>query len=244
MRAGANDSRVRAVCRRVFLATLCFLFVALPARSELVQDGGGWIIMSATGDFERVSPKLKRLRYWFDTQVRFLEDADGFSQSIVRPALGWSIFEGAAVWLGYEWLHTSNPGLPSTNEQQVWEQFTWSGSAASFTLLWRTRLEQRFRINESDVGLRLRQRVKATHPIHKGSAFSIAAYDEVFFHLKNTDWGTRSGFGQNRAFLGLAWNLEPEIASTIEFGYLNQYIYNRGRPDRMNHLVTLTVAFH
>ena len=236
--------QIHSACRHVFLAVVFITLVAFPARSEPVEDGGGWIIVSATGDFERLSPKLNRLKYWFDSQVRFLEDADGYYQSLARPALGWGIFEGGAVWLGYAWLHTATPGVPATNEHRIWEQFTWSGSAGSFTGLWRTRLEQRFRVKQDDIGLRLRQMFKATHPLYKGSAFSIAAYDEVFFHLKNTDWGTRSGFGQNRAFLGLAWNLEPEIASTIEFGYLNQYIYNRGRPDRMNHLVTLTVAFH
>ncbi len=43
--------------RHVFLAAVLFTLVAFPARSELVQDGGGWIIVNATGDFERFSPK-------------------------------------------------------------------------------------------------------------------------------------------------------------------------------------------
>lgn len=236
--------QIRSARRRVFMAVVFITLVAFPARSEPVEDGGGWIIVSATGDFERLSPKLNRLKYWFDSQVRFLEDSDGYNQSLVRPALGWEIFDGAAVWLGYGWLHTANPGVRSTNVHQVWEQFTWSKSLGSFTGSWRTRFEQRFLVGRSDVDLRLRQLIRATHPLYKGSAFSIAAYDEVFFHLKDTDWGLYEGFAQNRFFIGVAWNLAPKLSSTIEFGYLNQYIHNPRRTDRMNHLVTLGLAFH
>ncbi len=65
-------------------------------------------------------------------------------------------------------------------------------------------------------------------------------WDELFLPLNDTDWGARSGFGQNRAFGGLGVTLDPQRKVTLEFGYLNQYV-NRRDTDLMNHIVSLAL---
>lgn len=225
-------------------SVVLYLLLAATASAEVDQHGGGWIIVSATGDFEAASPKLARLKYWFDSQVRFLADEGGYYQSLIRPGLGWGVFKRGAVWVGYNWLRTDLEGIAPIDEQQVWEQFTWSEPAGDWSRLWRTRLEQRFVSGADDVGVRLRQLFRTSIPIQKGSPLSVAAYDEVFFNLNDTDWGREAGFDQNRFFIGMAWKLLPKLGTTLEIGYMNQYIDAPSGPNQLNHLVTATIAFN
>lgn len=217
---------------------------AAPAAADLSQDGGGWIVLVTQGDFGRLSPKLERLRYWFDPQVRFLDSTGGFSQALIRPGLGWTIFDHGALWAGYTWIRTEPVSGPHQTENQVWQQFTWSEPSGPFTRLWRTRLEQRFRTGSDDVGLRLRQLFKTTLPIRDGSPISISAFDEVFFHLRDTDWGADAGFDENRFFLGLAWRYAPKIGGTVEVGYMNRYIDKVGGTNVLEHLAMATFFFN
>ncbi len=239
-----------ATARRSLTASMLAAVIAAallhgaPARADLAQDGGGWLVFVAQGDFGGVSPKLERLRYWFDPQVRFLESTDGFSQGLLRPALGWEIFDSGALWLGYTWVRTAPKAGPTTDEHQFWQQFTWSEPSGSFTRLWRTRLEQRWRTDSDDMGLRLRQLFKTTLPLRKGSAFSIAAWDEVFFHLKDTDWGHDAGFDENRFFIGLGWKYAPKIGGVVEIGYMNRYIDKVGGTNVLEHLASATFFFN
>ncbi len=229
----------------MLVAVLAGLLMAgSPAHADLDQDGGGWLVLVAQGDFGRATPKLDRLLYWFDHQVRFLESNDGFSQTILRPALGWRIFDSGSLWLGYTWVGSVPENAPKTNEHQLWQQFSWSEPSGRFTRLWRTRLEQRWRDDSADVGLRLRQLFKTTLPIRKGSPVSIAAFDEVFFHLKSTDWGQEAGFDENRFFLGVAWTYSKRIGGTVEIGYQNRYIDKRGGTNVLEHLALATFFFN
>lgn len=67
-------------------------------------------------------------------------------------------------------------------------------------------------------------------------------WDEVFIHLNDTDFGTRAGFNQNRAFVGFGWKWNPETPkSRVEIGYLNQFIDSRTGSDRMNHLLAVNL---
>ena len=226
------------------VVALALCIAPASARADLDQDVGGWLVVVAQGDFGGVSPKLERLKYWFDPQVRFLGDNEGYSQALVRPALGWGIFDSGAVWAGYTYIHTTSPAGVDTHEHQAWQQFTWSEPSGRFSRLWRTRLEQRFRTDSDDVGVRLRQLFKTTVPIRKGSPVSVALFDEVFFHLRDTDWGNDAGFDENRFFLGMAWKYAPKVGGVVEVGYMNRYIDKVGAPNRLEHLFMATFFFN
>ena len=57
--------------------------------------------------------------------------------------------------------------------------------------------------------------------------------------LNDTDWGARKGFDRLRSFAGL----EVPVAgkATVEVGYLNQYVKNRGRADDVDHVLLVTL---
>lgn len=225
------------------LSALLLLVTSKPS-AAVQNDGGAWIVVVAQGDFGDVSPKLENLLYWFDPQVRFLGDSDGLSQALLRPALGWRIFESGEIHAGYTWLHSETPRGRSLTEHQAWQQFTWSEPSGSFTRQWRTRLEQRFLTTSDDVGVRLRQMFRTTIPIRKGSSISVAASDEVFFHLRDTDWGQQAGFDENRFFIGLDWKYAAKVGATFELGYMNRYVEIPGVPNRLEHLALATFYFN
>ncbi|HEV7281160.1 MAG TPA: hypothetical protein VGN57_13235 [Pirellulaceae bacterium] len=77
----------------VRLVVLAILALATPnaSRGDTVDDFGQWTAFFTQGELGGDSSPI---RYWFDGQVRLLEDADGFNQSLVRPGLGWALRTG------------------------------------------------------------------------------------------------------------------------------------------------------
>ena len=57
---------------------------------------------------------------------------------------------------------------------------------------------------------------------------------EPYFSLRDTDWGGDAGLVQNRLFLGLNSRINEHL--TLEYGYLNQFLFLDSASDRSNHL--------
>ncbi len=110
----------------------------------------------------------------------------------------------------------------------------------AFRLQSRTHLEQRFLDTGSDTGWRFRQFVKLSRYLPNRTRMSLEIYDEMFLDLNGTDWGQRSGFSQNRLFIGLGVRLDERRRSRIEVGYLNQFL-NRSRQDRINQILSVNL---
>ena len=92
------------------------------------------------------------------------------------------------------------------------------------------------------MGWRLREMLRFEKPLREGSdAVNALVYAEGFLALNSTDWGARSGFDQLRSFAGVEVGLPG--ASTLELGYLNQAINQRGGNSRINHVASVTLFF-
>jgi len=104
----------------------------------------------------------------------------------------------------------------------------------------RTRLEQRFFEGEGETGWRLRQFFKTTAPLGADLGPFVSLWDELFYDLHDTDFGQRRGLRQNRAFVGLGWHLSEAGRTTLEVGYLNQWI-DRPNVDGLNHVLSMNV---
>ncbi len=196
-----HSTVVRALTIVIALSTA---FTVGMAHAETQNDNGLWVVAIAQGSAGSEGSDPSRVKWWLDVQARFSGDADGFSQGIVRPGIGYAVTEKAAVWLGYAWIRTLPASGGNLDEHQVWEQLTWSSRLNQINFLSRTRLEQRFRDGGDDTGWRLRQFFKFTYPLPNKPSVSLVGYDELFFALNNTDWGAESGFDRNRLFLGAA----------------------------------------
>jgi hypothetical protein len=215
------------------------LLLAVSGRvhAQTIDDTGCWLALFARGDIGHEDST--RFKWWFDGHARFFDDAGGFGQSIVRPGIGYALNECATVWTGYGWIRSSPGSSPDFDEHRVWQQLTWSKRLDPTTLGFRSRLEQRFLETGSDTGWRFRQLVSWRRQMPCAPQLSLVAWDEVFIHLNDTNWGAEGGYDQNRLFLGFGWKCHPESRLRVETGYLNQHVNRSGFPDVANHLVAI-----
>jgi hypothetical protein len=227
-----NTTRRSALCLLLLLCTF-----QQPTSAQVIDDGGQWTALFAQDKFTPES----RLRWWFDGHYRLFDDSDGFGQSIVRPGIGLDIGDKSALWAGYGWIRTSPIQGNDTDEHRIWQQWTWSQAADPFTFAARTRLEQRLVESFDDTGLRLRQFVRAQKDLGLCSKHTFVVWDELFIAFNDTDWGQRSGFDQNRAFVGFGFKRHHASNWHVEIGYMNQTVNQRGPADRSNHILAVNV---
>ena len=213
-----------------------------PAYSQVVDDTGAWFALFSNGDIE--SDQSNRLRWWFDGHVRTFDDTNGFGQSIMRPGIGYRLSDSATVWAGYGWINTSPAGPANFDEHRIWQQLTWSEDLDGTSLGFRSRLEQRLLETGSDTGWRFRQLVSARRPLAGSPNLSFVAWDEIFVHLNDTDWGAQGGFDQNRLFLGLGFKQDPNSPVRVEVGYLNQFIDRLATHNLCNHLISVNLFWN
>lgn len=209
------------------------------AASSLERDFQSWINITSVGNLNN-NGCLNRLRYWLESQQRLGDNSREYTQILLRPGLGYALSNNATIWLGYAWIYTAPPNSPIRfKENRIWQQLLWIQSLPSFTFMSRTRTEQRFLENNYKTAYRFRELVKIFVPFGKQSKFAFVSSDEVFLN-KNNFVGTKSrGFDQNRFFVGLGY--EVNSTSTVEIGYMNQYICRFGSPDFLSHILSINL---
>ncbi len=206
------------------------------ACADTEEDGRFWLNVNAQGKLP-----VENLSWYAEIQPRWKEEGSEFDQLIIRPALLYKLSKQSSIGLGYAHVNTHKKN-GNQEENRLWQQFTYTFEPIdNITLQSRTRLEQRHMENASDTAHRLRQMVRATRPFDSNPAFSLVVWDEVMIYFNDTDWGARSGFDQNRLFLGASWQINSK--TKVEMGYLNQYI-NATNIDKENHVLSTTLGFN
>lgn len=191
----------------------------------------------ASGYFAEDSKSFGRFKYWLEGQQRLGDDSSRFTQSLIRPGIGYDLTDNTSLWLGYAWIMTRAPLTTNPfEENQIWQQLLWVKSMDYLTLRSRTRTEQRF-FRNATVGYRIRQLAKFSVPL-KSSKFSLVAFDECFWNLNRND----KGFRQNRAFVGLGYHFNSTI--TGEFGFMNQYIFRNRIPNFSANILFLSIIMN
>lgn len=236
------SKRVSYFCWRVVLLAvfLCMtLLLCERGIGQTTDDFGAWFSLNTQGKFKNRDPE-SRLRWWFDGHLRYLDDSDGFNQSIFRPGIGYQLTPNTNIWVGYAWINElPASGNPVFDENRIWQQVLWSKQVGQQKLFSRSRLEQRFVETGDDTGWRFRQFVKSDRPIYEGSQVSLVAWDEAFIDLNETDFGQQGTFSQNRLFLGIGKKFDGPMNPKLEVGYLNQFLRSRGGGDRFNHILSV-----
>jgi hypothetical protein len=192
------------------------------AADDIAEDYAGWMQFVGEGSLKGLSPSLAKNRIWLEGQARF-DDHNWVTwyQGMVRAAVGYSLSDRATIWAGYTWLPTHNIGKTFVSQQDVWPAFRYILPTSFGTITFRTMIESNF-IQGADVRFRPRQMVRFLHPFDFEPRLSFIAWDELFIRINSTQYGGKSGFDQNRAFVGLGWTFNSTFRS--ELGYMNQYL--------------------
>lgn len=240
----------RKTSKFILMVVAWVIFSNPVAAEKTVDDFQVWGGIFSQGNFGFIDPNnqdLKKFRWWLEGQGRFGDDASRFTQSLVRPGIGYAITDKIVVWAGYAWAPTCEPvnRVGCFDEHRIWQQVTWADNFSFGRLSMRSRFEERFFNDQAplpganDVAYRFRQLIKLAVPMPSiDPNLSFIVQSELFIAMTTIDNNPgfiSRGFDQNRGFVGLGYKANQY--ATVELGYMNQYI-NRphsARPDQMMH---------
>lgn len=218
----------------VLLAATSICVGPITAVSASEAETGIWAVFS-TSDFMPSDRPTPRWQYAFDAQARYVDFGSGANQWLLRPAVGYRFANGVNAWVGYARVESRSASGRRVSENRYWQQLDWrAGEIADGHLTMRLRVEERSVDSGNDLGLVARFMTKFVRPFSDDPTLSFVFAIEPFVDLKNTDWGGKSGLGQNRTSIGIGWKLNQTL--TLEASYMNQYIWTDQGPDRVNHL--------
>ena len=182
-----------------------------------------------------------RLLLWFDGHLRTRNDVEDIGVTIIRPGIGWRATKNIDLWAGYARVVSRADITPDVKEDRIWQQATYKlGALGNVKFSGGTRLEQRFRGTGDDTGWRVRQTLGLEVPFENTPELSFILSNEIFIGLNDADWGQRSGYDQNRAFIGFGYKLAPKLKATA--GYLNNNLDLAGGGSRTNHNISLGIS--
>jgi len=219
---------------------VCFALY-MPEAHASREDFQTWTNITANGSFGLLDPSLKNFRFWLEGQGRFGNDSTTLSQGILRPGLGYSLSDTASVWVGYAFIPTMEPFTSNDfNENRIWQQLLWTPQTPLGVVTSRTRLEERF-TRAPDVAYRFRQLFRLSYPLSFAPGFMLVGWEELFLSINST--GTfKSGFDQNRVFVGVGYNIDENIRT--EIGYMNQYINRDATINLINHVLSFSLLLN
>lgn len=220
--------------RTTALALIMALVALHPAVARADEDTQGWASANATIDLDSNN------FIWLEGQARLTDDAGRLGQILLRPAIGHRFDASASAMIGYVYFENRPLGRTSRYEHRLFEQFSARlvGGPGRLTVISRTRLEQRFVTGFDDIGLRLRQQVRAQVPVSR--QVSAVVWTEPFISFNRTDWGQRPSVDQWRNFVGVAVPLNGQIV--LEPGVMHHYINPTGAPKRYVVVGSLTLS--
>lgn len=212
---------INRIITSIFVSLL--LLNSHPLFAATDNDIQTWNLVVATG---RLLPDTK-FKFWLEPQQRVSIDGSDFTQTILRPGIGYELTPATSLWVGYAWIYTEQPfsGLV-VKENRIWQQLLWKKSFNQIDFTNRLRLEERFFQPNTNTAWRLREFVKLAIPINQSPKLYLASTNELFFHLNNFNNRPNRGFDQNRFFIGLGYKFTKTLVG--ELGYLNQYIRRVG----------------
>lgn len=224
-------------CTLAWTTGVLFALKPAPAAAATTEDEQFWMNLTAMG------PVSRDLIYFAEVQPRIGQGVSQADQTLLRGAIGWKISSNLSIYQGYAHVMLPTKDGRDINEERSFQQVNWTiGKPWKGELSSRTRLEQRWRSDGSDMGWRLREMLRYEKALTaKSSTVNALVYAEGFIALNSTDWGQKARFDQLRSFIGTEIKLMG--TSTAEIGYLNQYIDQGSGAKRMNHVAAVTLFF-
>ena len=204
-------------------------------------------------------PVSSKLTASLEGQPRIGNDMTARSQWVLTPGLRYKVHRDLSLGMGYMWLvswNLANSGITPPPRNSTWEHRIWQevlfqhdlGDQQQWTLISRSRLEERFIEHVHDPAYRWRQLLRVNRSLGQKKRWYVFMGDEAFINFnsigREPHRKIQAGYAQNRFLAGVGHYLNSSKSVRAEVGYLQQALINPGnKPDRLNHavLVTLTI---
>jgi len=172
----------------------------------------------------------------FTTRIRFDEDISHKKDVLIRPWISIKGTGGMTLGLGYDHIEP----FPSSagSEDRVWQQMGFKHALFDLPVTHNFRLEQRFLADSDTTILRGRQKLSLEIPI-PDSSWYVASFDEVFVNLNSDSDGTRSGFDQNRLFIGPGRKLGEHVNAKLGYQWIHE---RKNGPNENIHAIVLSIT--
>lgn len=218
---------------RILVPAAIAILSATPALAQTREDERLWINLTATGSIG------DKLLYFAEVQPRLRDGGGELDQLLLRPAIGWKLNNTLSLYQGYARV-VNNPasGADRFEDRSFQQANIGVGKVGPGALSFRLRMEQRWLNDGNDTGWRARAMTRYALPLSEGGT-KLLGWAEPFLALNDTDWGARKGFDQLRSFIGV--ELPAGGKSTVELGYLNQWIDRPAGARDVNHTLSVTV---
>lgn len=194
-----------------------------------------------------VTPKI---RIYAEAQPRIGDNMSHMNRLLLRSAIGYQVTPKVSLWQGYTWTPTYENLNVTTgtftrkfnSEHRLYQQVLVEDHWKKLAVTNRTRLEERFINNAGETAIRCRHMLRLGLPLTHDGKYTLVGYDEFFLNLNTTPAGPKSGFDQNRIFLGINRKITPHVS--LELGYLNNRVNVPNHSvNRMNHILLTGLSF-
>lgn len=201
------------------------------AQADTVKDSRLWLTYTAE------HPLGEDWKFTMQLQPYWREDGHDFDQITYRPGIYFRVNPKWMIGGGYAYAEGYQPNHQRTHEDRLWEDVNYQSDEIKLVnVSLRMRIEHRRFEHQGDVLHSLRQMIKVTTPLT--STLGVVISDEFYANLNETENAQR-GTDQNRLFVGMSYRVMP--TSTMEFGYLNQYVTRTG-DDTENHILAISLS--
>jgi hypothetical protein len=218
--------------------TLVFFVILLLMRSAFALQTSERLWVGAM--VEKPLIPDRQWSYLIFTQLRYINQSQAWQSALLEGALGYYLTPRQSLWFGYRYsLLTPPDGYRPEN--RLWQQMTWVAVMNDHnTVILRNRIEETKYAYQSQISVRLRERLLVEWWQHYFGALNPLVYDEVFFQLSKTNYTSSRLINQNRLFLGV--NVRASTDHFWEVGYINQYLMRTPQQTQnsMNHIISIT----
>lgn len=216
----------RKILLALILASTYMLGVTAPSFAGIEHDLQLWTPVTFDARIYR------NLRGYLEINPRIGDNITQMNQLLIRPALQYRVNEGCSLFAGYLWATTYQNG-DVLHEHRLWEQVLFDKDIKRFSIINRTRLEQRMFPHLADTGNRLRHMVKLEYDLNP--KLYLVASEELFINMNSVKNGPQAGIDQNRIFAGIG--VRPLKRTRVEAGYQYQWINRTDQFDIGNHAI-------
>lgn len=178
--------------------------------------------------------------YFIYTQTRLVNESHPWQSTLIEGGMGHDWLKDTVVWAGYRWT-ARNPNNNFFQENRLFQQVIWNPKEENIRhYIIRSRLEEIEHTNQSQIYLRLRERVAIEWRNFFSRDYFPFIYDEIFIPLNQTNYNSSKFINENRLFLG--FNLYVSKKDWWEVGYINQYAIKTPQQtaNQMSHIVSIT----